>query len=156
MHPIVVGVPLVAWGTSLGFDLASHFGRDDNGFARLSQRAIVVGLAGGFVSGIFGLRDLVRFSPERPAARPLAAFHATMNACAVGFYSLAALRRAAVATEGSLDGDDGSALRPVAGRLTLGDACSNAAALLMLGVSGYIGGKVARRFDVRPGIDPSP
>ena len=143
----------MTWGASLGFDIASHLGPDDNGFARMSQRAIVAGLAGGLISGAFGLRDLVRFSPERPAARPLAAFHATLNFCAVGFYSLAALRRGAVATEGSLDGEAGSASRPVAGRLTMGDIVANASALAVLGLSGYVGGKVARRFNVRPGLD---
>ena len=155
IHPIAVGVPLLAWGTSLGLDLASHLGEDDNGFARASQRAMVVGLVGGVASGLFGLRDLVRFSPGRPAARPLAAFHAALNFCAVGFYALAALRRGAVATEGSLDGDTGSTLRPSAGRLTLGDVCSNAVALSLLGISGYLGGTLARRFNVGPGLDPT-
>jgi len=71
-HPIAVGVPLVSWTASLGFDLLSHYGADDNGFARASERAMIFGLAGALVSGAFGLRDVVRYSPAKPAGRPLA------------------------------------------------------------------------------------
>jgi len=153
-HPIAVGVPLVSWTASLGFDLLSHYGADDNGFARASERAMIFGLAGALVSGAFGLRDVVRYSPAKPAGRPLAAFHALLNLGAAGFYALAALRRGAVATEGRLDGEAGSAARSQAGRLTLADARANAAALAILGVSGYVGGRVAQRFNVRPGLEP--
>lgn len=85
---------------------------------------------------------------------PWRAFHALLNLGAAGFYALAALRRGAVATEGRLDGEAGSAARSQAGRLTLADARANAAALAILGVSGYVGGRVAQRFNVRPGLEP--
>ncbi len=154
LHPLAVGVPLVAWTASLGFDLLSCYGPDDNGFARASERAILAGLAGAVISGVLGLRDAVRYSGEHPAGRQLAAFHAVLNLASAGFYTLAALRRGAVATEGSLDGDEGSAARSRAGRLSPYDAVSSAAALALLGCSGYVGGRIASRFNVRPGFEP--
>ncbi|MEW2413023.1 DUF2231 domain-containing protein [Streptomyces sp. NPDC046866] len=132
-HPILVTVPIGAWVASLVFDLASLCVRDPAFLARGSMWLIAVGVLGALAAATVGFLDLFAIAPGTPAMRT-ALLHMTLNLLVTGAYTGGFLWRRAAGTAGSVG----------AGMLAL-----SAASLLALGVSGFLGGKLAYRYGVR-------
>jgi uncharacterized membrane protein len=133
-HPILVTVPIGAWVSALVFDVASHI-VDKPGF--LTQGAvwlIAIGVLGALAAAAVGLLDLFAIPTGTPAFGT-ALVHMTLNLCVTGAYVGNFFWR-----HGSYP--NGHAV--AGGQLAL-SVVSRAA----LGVSGYLGGKLAYRFGVR-------
>ncbi|HET6355419.1 DUF2231 domain-containing protein [Streptomyces sp.] len=133
-HPILVTVPIGAWVGSLVFDIASHVVDDPDFLARGSMWLIAVGVIGALVAALVGLLDLLAI-PTGTRAFRIGLIHMTLNLLVTVAYAGNFLwRRAGDGPSGSVD----------TGQLVL-----SAVSLAVLGVSGYLGGKLAYHFGVR-------
>ncbi|MEU0331837.1 DUF2231 domain-containing protein [Streptomyces sp. NPDC006193] len=133
-HPILVTVPIGAWVTSLVFDIASHAVRRPGFLAQSSQWLIAVGVIGALLAATIGFLDLFAIPAATPAFRT-ALVHMTLNLLVTAAYAANFLWRHADPTGGAGVG---------AGKLVL-----SAISVAVLGVSGFLGGKLAYRYGVR-------
>ncbi|QFY06566.1 DUF2231 domain-containing protein [Nonomuraea phyllanthi] len=132
LHPILVTVPIGAWVTSLVFDLASHVVPDPAFLVRGSLWLIAVGVVGALAAALFGFLDFLAIAPGTPAFRT-ALIHMALNLLITAAYGAAWAWRATTGPE------------PV----SAGPIALSAVALAALGVSGFLGGKLAYRYGVR-------
>jgi uncharacterized membrane protein len=133
IHPALVTVPIGAWVASLVFDLLSRWSDQPEAFARGSAWLIGIGLAGAVLAACFGLLDLLAIPQGTPAFRT-GLLHMTCNLTAVALYGVSLAVRA-----GSIDDGD----------VTVAGFALSAVALALVGVSGWLGGKLAYRYGVR-------
>lgn len=133
-HPILVTVPIGAWVASLVFDIASHLVRDPGFLTRGSAWLIAVGVLGALAAALVGFLDLFAIPPGTRAFR-------------VGLTHMALNLLVTTAYAGNF------AWRRAAGRHVLtagpGVLALSAVSLAVLGVSGFLGGKLAYRYGVR-------
>jgi uncharacterized membrane protein len=133
-HPILVTVPIGAWVSALVFDIASHV-VDNPGF--LTQGAewlIAIGVLGALAAALIGFLDLFAI-PFGTRASRTALVHMSLNLVITGAYVGNFFWRHSTYTDG----------RSVAG----GPLALAAVSLAALGVSGFLGGKLAYHFGVR-------
>ncbi|KDN21883.1 DUF2231 domain-containing protein [Amycolatopsis rifamycinica] len=133
-HPILVTVPIGAWVSSLVFDIGSLIVDDPGFLARGSVWLIAIGVVGALAAALIGTLDLLAI-PKGTRAFRTGLTHMSLNlvvtaAYVVGFF----WRRAA---------SDGP------GPVGIGPLVLSAAALVVLGASGYLGGKLAYHYGVR-------
>lgn len=133
-HPILVTVPIGAWVASLVFDLASHLVDDPEFLARGSMWLIAIGVLGALAAAAIGLLDLLAIPTGTPAFRT-GLVHMSLNLAVVVAFAIGFLWRRAGA--GPHDA------------VSWGPLLLSVAALSTLGVSGYLGGKLAYRYGVR-------
>ncbi|WP_031055827.1 DUF2231 domain-containing protein [Streptomyces ochraceiscleroticus] len=133
-HPILVTVPIGAWVGSLVFDIAFHLVHDPDFLARGAMWLIALGVIGALVAALVGFLDLFAIPPGTRAFR-VALLHMTLNLLVTVAYAGNFWWRQAG------DGPSGSV---GAGMLAL-----NAVSLAVLGLSGYLGGKLAYHYGVR-------
>lgn len=131
-HPILVTVPIGAWLSSLIFDLVAVFGNDDAVFERGAQWLIGIGVVGAVIAAVFGLLDLATLG-KGTAARRTALTHMTLNLTVVALFVIGFIVRAV----GGLD------------RVSVWGIVITVVALIILGFSGWLGGKLAFRYGVR-------
>ncbi|MFL6055422.1 MAG: DUF2231 domain-containing protein [Actinoallomurus sp.] len=133
LHPILVTVPIGAWVASLVFDIASHVVRDPGFLTRGAMWLIAIGVLGALAAAMVGFLDLFAI-PAGTRAFRTALTHMTLNLLVTAAYAGGfAWRHAA-----------GPGSRVGAGMLAL-----SAVSLAVLGVSGFLGGKLAYRYGVR-------
>lgn len=133
-HPILVTVPIGAWIASLVFDIGSHVVDDPDFLARGALWLIAIGVIGALVAAAVGVLDLLTI-PTRTAAFRTGLLHMGLN--------LAVLVAFVVGFFWRYDGG-GPYGATAAGPLVL-----SIIALLALGGSGWLGGKLAYRYGVR-------
>lgn len=133
-HPILVTVPIGAWVTSLVFDIASHVVHRPGFLTQSSEWLIAVGVIGALLAAMVGLLDLFAI-PSGTRAFGTALVHMTLNLLVTAAYAVNFLWRYGDHTAGGSVG---------AGRLVL-----SALSVATLGVSGFLGGKLAYRYGVR-------
>ncbi|MGW5284658.1 DUF2231 domain-containing protein [Streptomyces collinus] len=133
-HPILVTVPIGAWVTSLVFDIASHVVHRPGFLTESSQWLIAVGVIGALLAAMVGFLDLFAIPAGTPAFRT-ALVHMTLNLLVTAAYVVNFLWR---------HGDYAGGASVGIGRLVL-----SAASVAVLGVSGFLGGKLAYRYGVR-------
>jgi uncharacterized membrane protein len=134
-HPILVTVPIGAWVASLVFDIASRFNSNPGFLIEGSRWLIAIGVIGGLVAAVFGTLDLLAI-PKHTKAFLTGRIHAGLNLTVTVAYALNFFWRGSASSTGSD--------RVANGPLTL-----SVVALLLLGVSGYLGGKLAYHYGVR-------
>lgn len=133
-HPILVTVPIGAWLGSLVFDIASQTVDDPGFLSRGAMWLIAIGLIGALAAAAIGLLDLLAI-PRRTHAFRVGLIHMALNLLVAVAYLGNFLWRLAG------DGPSGS--------VETGQLVLNAASLAVLGVSGWLGGKLAYHFGVR-------
>lgn len=132
-HPILVTIPIGAWVVSFVFDVASRWAGEPEVFVKGSFWLIGVGILGAVAAALFGLLDLLAIPRGTPAFRT-GLTHMALNLTVVGLYAISfALRR------DHLDEGD----------VTIAAFVCSAVALVILGVSGWLGGKLAYHYGVR-------
>lgn len=133
-HPILVTVPIGAWVASLVFDIASMAADGDEAvFAEGAYWLIAVGIVGALAAALFGLLDLLAIPRATPAFKT-GLTHMALNLAVVALFLVDFLVRAA-------DGYE-----EAAGAVPF---ILSIVALLLLGASGWLGGKLAYRYGVR-------
>lgn len=133
-HPILVTVPIGAWLASLVFDIASHIVDRPGFLTQASEWLIAIGVIGALVAALFGFLDLLTI-PTGTRAMRTALLHMTCNLAVTVAYVVNFFVRHGSYTDG----------RAVGG----GPLALSAVSLAVLGVSGYLGGKLAYRYGVR-------
>ena len=133
-HPILVTVPIGAWVSSLTFDVASHIVDKPGFLTQGSVWLIAIGAVGALGAALVGFMDLFAIPTGTPAFRT-ALVHMTLNLCVTGAYVGNFFWR--------------HADYPSPDAVTGGQLALSAVSLAALGVSGWLGGKLAYRFGVR-------
>lgn len=134
-HPILVTVPIGAWLAALVFDVTTKV--KDGGSQHLaygSEWLIGIGLIGAVAAALFGLMDLSRLRRGTPALK-LGLMHLAMNLTVVALFAI-----------NLLDRSDTFRDEP---KVTNTQLVLTIAALAILSVSGWIGGKLSYHYGVR-------
>ena len=133
-HPILVTVPIGAWVSALVFDVASHVVSRPGFLSQGAEWLIAIGVLGALAAAVVGFLDLFAI-PAGTRAFRTALVHMSLNLVITGAYIGNFLWRHGTYTDG----------HPVpAGPLALA-----ATSLALLGVSGFLGGKLAYHYGVR-------
>jgi uncharacterized membrane protein len=131
-HASLVPVPIGAFVCVLALDIASHRAADGTGYARAATVVLGIGLLFAVVAAVFGLMDYAQL-PRRTAVNRTATTHMILNLLVVAVLGGSFLAR--------LGNDDGA--------VPTGLVLLTVVALLVLGVSGWLGGHLAYRYGVR-------
>ncbi|MBW3621749.1 MAG: DUF2231 domain-containing protein [Actinobacteria bacterium] len=129
-HPILVTVPIGAWIASFVFDIASRYVDDPSVFASGSRWLIAIGVVGALAAAVFGFLDLLAI-PDHTPARRTGYIHMGLNLSVAAAFAVSFLLR---------DGD---------GPVGWGLIALSAISLAALGLSGWLGGKLAYTYGVR-------
>jgi len=133
-HPILVTVPIGAWVCSLVFDIASQFVGQPESLREGSEWLIAIGVLGALVAAMIGFLDFLTI-PAGTAAHRTALVHMTLNLSVTLAYALNFWWR------------HGTYQQPEA--VEAPQVVLAAISLGALGLSGYLGGKLAYRYGVR-------
>ena len=132
-HPILVTIPIGAWIASLVFDIIGLVSNDPAPYVRGAWVLIVIGLVGAVVAAVWGFIDYLQLG-RSTAARRTATIHLALNLGVVVLFVINLLVR--------LSADDPDEVSIVGFVLSI-------VGLAVLGVSGWLGGKLAYRYGVR-------
>jgi uncharacterized membrane protein len=133
-HPILVPVPIGAWVASLVFDVASHLVNEPGFLAQGSRWLIAIGVLGALAAALLGFLDMFAIPTGTRAFRTALA-HMGFNLVITAAYAANFWWRQ------SADGQPGA--------VGVGPLALSVASLAGLGVSGFLGGKLAYRYGVR-------
>jgi uncharacterized membrane protein len=134
VHPIIVTLPIGAWVCAFLFDLVSFFAAGPRGFSRGAMWLILIGVIGAAFAAIWGTIDLLRI-PRGTTTFRTGQIHAALNSTALVVFLLSFIWR--YATRGSWSSSPvGPFILVIIG-------------LAIVGVSGFLGGKLAYRYGVR-------
>lgn len=132
-HPQVVTLPIGAFTASLLFDLGARLGWiDESGAAFASFWLLVIGVAGALLAMTLGVMDLSTI-PDKTKASRTAVTHGAINSVATAVLALSAFVR----YSRGLD------------EVPLVAFLLSVAGLLVMGVGGWLGGKLAYTYGVR-------
>src|SRR3954451_23553823 len=132
-HPILVTVPIGAWVAGLAFDIASHVVRRPAFLTQGSEWLIAIGVIGALLAATVGFLDLFAI-PAGTRAFRTGLVHMTLNLLVTAAYVVNFLWRYSSYTAG--------------GSVGLGRLVLSAVSLAVLGVSGFLGGRLAYRYGV--------
>lgn len=132
-HPILVTIPIGAWTASLVFDVVSYLAEDPQVFATGAVWLVGIGIVGALVAAVVGLLDLVAI-PRGTKAFRTGLIHMGLNLTVVVLFAAGFVLRV-----GPFD------QAPVA----VPPLVVSIVALALLGVSGWLGGKLTYTYGVR-------
>jgi uncharacterized membrane protein len=134
-HPILVTVPIGAWVSSLVFDIASKTVGRPGFLAHGSAWLIAIGVLGALAAACVGFLDLFAIPAGTPAFRT-GLVHMALNLAVTVAYAAGFVWR----QSGGYPDDRAVGSGPLA---------LSAVSLAVLGLSGYLGGKLAYHYGVR-------
>jgi uncharacterized membrane protein len=134
-HPILVTVPIGAWVSSLVFDIASRIVHRPGFLTHGSAWLIAIGVLGALAAACVGFLDLFAIPSGTPAFRT-GLVHMSLNLAVTAAYAGNFAWRQ-------------SGGYPLGQGVGYGQLALSAVALAALGLSGYLGGKLAYRYGVR-------
>lgn len=143
-HPVAIIIPIAAWISSVVFDILAMVVSHPEPFVMGARILIIIGLAGAVLAAILGFLDWLTI-PRHTTARATGLTHMVLNLVAMAIFVGSLLLRS----------DDEISVFAVI--LSIGG-------LLILTVSGWLGGKLAHTFGVRvadertqrEGLEPLP
>jgi uncharacterized membrane protein len=133
-HPILVTIPIGAWACSLVFDIASHVVGQPGFLNQASEWLIAIGVLGAAAAAMVGFLDFFTIPSGTPAFRT-GLLHMTINLAVTAAYVVNFVWRHGTYTSPEAVG--------------IGPLVLSAVSFAVLGVSGYLGGKLAYRYGVR-------
>jgi len=131
-HPILITIPIGTWSASLIFDIIGFFAEDPTAFTIGAQVLILIGLLGAAAAIVTGLMDYSVIAAGT-AARRTALIHAVLN------ITVTLLFVVNLAIRWFGDHDEVNVLAFVLSVVAIG----------ALGLSGYLGGKLAYHYGIR-------
>jgi uncharacterized membrane protein len=133
-HPILVTVPIGAWVASVVFDVASKIDESAPAMVEGAYWLIAIGIVGAVVAALFGLMDLFGI-PRGTRALRYGLVHLSLNLVIVAMFVGGFIWRS--------DTYDST------GETSAAQLALSLGALMLLAVSGWIGGMLTYRFGVR-------
>jgi uncharacterized membrane protein len=133
-HPILVTVPIGAWVCSVVFDIGSRVSSAPSFLAKGSAWLIAIGVLGALAAAMIGFLDLMGI-PTGTRVFRTGLLHMALNLVVTGAYV------------GNFLWRDG--FGAPSGDVATGPLVLSAVSLVVLAVSGYLGGKLAYRYGVR-------
>ncbi|TDO51155.1 putative membrane protein [Kribbella sp. VKM Ac-2571] len=130
-HPVLVTIPIGAWVASFVFDIGSRAASDASYLVRSSEWLIVIGIVGALAAASVGLLDFFTL-PSGTRAFRTGLIHLILNVTITLAYAANAWWR-----HGEED------------QVAIGPVVLSGVSLVALGISGYLGGKLAFRYGVR-------
>ena len=137
-HPLLVTLPIGAWVASFIFDVASRAGDGSRALVDASHWLILVGVIGAAVAALFGLMDFMTI-PRRTKAQMTGLIHMLLNSSVLVLFIVNFVWRQSNAD---------TLTKVKAGQLGL-----SAVSLVLLGISGWLGGKLTYRYGVRVAVE---
>jgi uncharacterized membrane protein len=131
-HPILVTIPIGTWAASLVFDIVGLASDDPTPFVVGARVLILIGIIGALLAAVFGFVDYAQLA-RGTAARKTATVHMALNLGVTVLFIVNLLLR------WSADDDEVSIVGFILSIVALG----------ALGVSGWLGGKLAYHYGVR-------
>ncbi|GAB3617682.1 hypothetical protein GCM10027416_22390 [Okibacterium endophyticum] len=131
-HPIAVTVPIGAWTAAIVFDIVGYFSADPAAFATGAMWLVGIGIVGALLAALFGLLDFSMLASGTPA-RATAATHMILNLVAIALFAVSFVLR----------------LNSAPGELNTAAFIVSVIGYLLVGASGYLGGKLAYHYGVR-------
>ncbi len=131
-HPILVTIPIGAWVASLVFDIIAFFADDPTPYVVGARVLILIGVLGALLAAVVGFLDYVQLA-RGTTARRTATIHMALNLGVIVLFVVDLLVR------WSADDDEVSVLGFIL----------SIVGLAALGVSGWLGGKLAYHYGVR-------
>jgi uncharacterized membrane protein len=135
LHPLLVTVPIGTWIGSLILDIASKVSNDPNPYVQSARWLIGIGIVGALLAALFGLMDLATIPSGTPAKRT-AYTHMTLNLLVTAAFIVSWFVRG----DGGIEADGSTSTELL---------ILSAVALLVLTVSGFLGGMMTYRYGVR-------
>ena len=132
VHPILQAIPSSLLPASTAFDVLARLGGDEEGLSEAAHYSLIFGLLGAAGAAATGVLDYFEIK-NRPVRR-IALYHGITNATLVGSYVLSFGRRK------GHKADDATLAFSIVGAT-------------LLGLSGYLGGKLVYEHGVRVGED---
>jgi uncharacterized membrane protein len=136
LHPILVTVPIGAWVASVCFDVASHVDGPADALSVGARWLLAIGVIGAVSAACVGFLDFLLIPSGTPAHRT-AVQHMSLNLLVTAGFAVSFAWRL---------GESSGAVP--AGPMLLSLVC-----LLLLAVSGTLGGRLAYRYGVRVAAD---
>lgn len=131
-HALLVTIPIGTWVASFVFDIITVAGDEPESFQRGALWLIGIGLIGAVLAAAVGLMDLTGLA-HGTRVRKIALTHMAINLTVVALFVVSfAIRLSAGYDPGNLAA-----------------MVVSLVALLLLGVSGFLGGELAYRYGVR-------
>jgi uncharacterized membrane protein len=134
VHPILVTLPIGAWVCSFVFDLVSYGSSEPRIWSVGSMWLIVIGVIGAALAAIFGVLDLLNL-PRQTAAFSTGRVHAILNSAALVIFLIDFIWR-----WNTRDNWDSAPVGPLVLSII---------GLVVISVSGFLGGKLAYRYGIR-------
>jgi uncharacterized membrane protein len=131
-HAMAITIPIGTWFTSLIFDLVAIFGDQQAAFTRGAAWLIGVGIVGGLAAAVLGFLDY-SLLPRGTAVHRTALVHMIINLAIIVLMIGSFLVRLATGLD----------------EFSVGGFILSLIGLLLLVVSGYLGGELAYRHGVR-------
>jgi uncharacterized membrane protein len=131
-HPILVTIPIGTWAASLVFDIIGLVADDPAPYVVGARVLILIGIVGAVLAAVFGFLDFAQLA-KGTAARKTATVHMVLNLGVTVLFLVNLLLRWAA------DDDEVSIVGFILSIVGLG----------ALGVSGWLGGKLAYHYGVR-------
>ena len=131
-HPILVTIPIGAWIASLVFDIIGFTADDAEPYAVGARLLILIGIVGALLAAIWGLMDLSQLAGGTRARRT-ALIHMSLNLLVVVLFVINFFVRLNAGDE----------------QVSVAGFWLSVVGLLVLIVSGWLGGKLAYRYGVR-------
>jgi uncharacterized membrane protein len=135
LHPLLVTIPIGSWVASLILDIASKASNDPNPYVQSARWLIGIGIIGALLAAIFGLMDLATI-PEGTPAKRTAFTHMTLNLLVTAAFVVSWFIRG----NGGIEADGSTSTELL---------ILSIVTLLVLTVSGFLGGMMTYRFGVR-------
>jgi uncharacterized membrane protein len=135
LHPLLVTIPIGAWVCSVILDIASKTSNDPNPYVQSARWLIGIGIVGALVAAVFGLMDLATI-PEGTPAKRTGFTHMTLNLLITAAFIVSWFIRG----DGGIEADGSTSTELL---------ILSIVALLVLTVSGFLGGMMTYRFGVR-------
>lgn len=132
VHPIFQAIPAAVLPASTTFDVLAYLADDEEGLSKAGHYSLVFGLLGGVGAAVTGILDY--YEIENRPVRRVALYHGLSNVALMASYFASLQRRKDYKA-------DGKALL-----LSLLGAS-------LIGLSGYLGGKLVYEHGVRVGED---
>lgn len=131
-HPILVTIPIGTWVASIVFDIIGFFAEDPTPYVVGARVLILIGILGALAAAAVGFLDYSQLA-RGTAARKTATVHMALNLGVTALFIVNLLVR------WSADDDEVSVVGFVL----------SIVAIAALGVSGWLGGKLAYHYGVR-------